>query len=147
MSQTFIQRCLDKYNLFSFVFSMHCRVFRALKSEFSKLSKNLRSFRQFICLSMPIGAQSLSNSTALVFSLQAYSRNPLGVQDLSRTPLGPLSRERVSMTAKIDDNSKFNANISNIISFKLKQVINLIVFCLNQYSTSKKDATIALSRI
>ena len=50
------------------------------------------------------------------------------------------------MTAKIDDNSKIDANTSNIISFKLKHVINIIVFCLNQYFTSKNDATVALSR-
>ena len=50
------------------------------------------------------------------------------------------------MIAKIDDNSKINANISNIFSFKLKQIINIIVFCLNQYFTSKNGATIALSR-
>ena len=29
---------------------------------------------------------------------------------------------------------------------KLKQIINLIVFCLNRYFTSKNDATVALSR-
>jgi len=50
------------------------------------------------------------------------------------------------MTTKIDDNSKTNANISNRIIFKLKQIIDLIVFCFNRYFTIKNDATIALSR-
>ena len=50
------------------------------------------------------------------------------------------------MKAKTDDNLKIGANTSNIISFKLKQVIYLIVFCLNQYFTSKNDATVALSQ-
>ena len=50
------------------------------------------------------------------------------------------------MTVKIDDSLKINANISNRIIFKLKQTINLIVFCLNRYFTIKNDAAIALSR-
>ena len=41
----------------------------------------------------------------------------LRLLDLSRTSLGPLSKEIVSMTAKIDDDSKISANISNKIIY------------------------------
>ena len=50
------------------------------------------------------------------------------------------------MTAKIDDNSKLTQIYLIELFFKLKQTINLIVFCLNRYFTIKNDAAIALSR-